>query len=444
VVAAATVGTILLAAVGCRPLSGAPIQALDIGPALLARNNGGDLAAGVVVDATTKVFTPVRVDVEHGTVTELPTLGAGSFNAADDLTDAGITVGTVRDGTANVNRMARWDPAHGDALELVPDLGGGSTAGGISEHGVITGSSTPAGGSSAHAFTYDPATNAVADLGQLDGGATTVNDINDAGLVVGSSQEPGPPGTSRAWVFDPAVGHLVALPAPPTGFPDETAWAIDESGRYVVGEAFSNDQRAAGSANALAGVGLVFDRQTGRTIVLDPFGGHRTSATDVNDRGIVVGSSWDTDGVGHGFAYDIQTGRVVDLGSITGHEPTLFINDHLHVVGSEIDFDPPRQLFAVSSVLRTSPDAPAAPSVSGCDGSVRIGWAPPAFDGNDAVTTYVVQRDGQTIATVGATVSGVEETLPVGTTATYTVTAANGQGYSSGSATTSFTSSACA
>jgi probable HAF family extracellular repeat protein len=236
------------------------------------------------------------------------------------------------------------------------------------------------------------------------------------------------------------------LPAPPSPYDEPEIDAVNPSGTLVVGDGVSPNTVNDGGKQGASTVAMIYDRRTGTTTTLDPFGGHRAIASDVNDRGIVVGYGWDPNGSSHAYAYDTETKRVVDLGTITGNVNFVGIDEQLRVVGYDLaaatGTQSPPTPFATT--LQTSPDAPAAPTAAGCDGSVRVAWSPPAFDGNDTVTGYAVQRDGQTIATVSSDVRAVEEQLPVGTTASYTVAATNDLGRSDPSPATQITSNACA
>jgi probable HAF family extracellular repeat protein len=431
---------LVVAAVGCRPLSADPLQPIPISPAILVRVDDHGIALGALVDQSSghNELHPVRVDLKTNTTQQLPDPGLGTFNAAVTRNAAGLTVGMVSDASSHT-RAARWEPAHGDVLESVPDLGGpSSSALAVNTRGVIAGSSTsPTSPSNAHAYTFDPATGHVTDLGTLGGVASTPVGITDDGVVIGWSDTAD--GSSRGFVYDPAVGSMAPLAAPPAGYTDTTVFATNPSGTLVVGDALNHTTNPAG----LTEDAMIEDRRTGEVTMLNPFGGHRADATDVDDRGIVVGIAADTSGSSHGFAYDSQTKRVVDLGTYSGGVLALGISADLHVVGYDLQNTRPQVFTPLATVLRTSPDAPLAPTVSGCDGSVRVGWTAPAFDGNDAITSYVMQRDGSTIATVGAEVSAVLDTVPAGTTARFTVAAINAQGRSTASRATTFTPSAC-
>jgi probable HAF family extracellular repeat protein len=431
---------VVLIAVACRPLSGPAIEALPIPAGLLVRSNAAGIAVGSVLttgaDGTRR--RPARVNLADDSVQTLPDLGNGSFNVAGDINDAGVTVGFVFD---HQIQAARWDPAHGDALELLPTLGGSaSEAVAINQRGEIAGAST-FDGSLGRAFTIDPTTDAVTDLGTLGGPTSLASDISDSGVVVGVSDLTG--GGSRGFVYDPAVGSMQPLPAPPSPYDEPEIDAINPSGTLVAGDGVSSNTVNEGGKQGASIVAVIYDRRTGTTTTLDPFGGHRAIASDVNDRGIVVGYGWDTNGSSHAYAYDTETKLVVDLGTISGNVNYVGIDEQLRVVGYELAAGSPNPPTAFTTTLQTSPDAPAAPTVSGCDGSVRVAFAPPAFDGNDAVTGYTVQRDGETIATVSSDVRAIDEQVPIGTTASYAVIAANGLGLSDASPPARFTSAPC-
>ena len=263
----------------------------------------------------------------------------------------------ARVGTAVIAVAAIWLVSA--CTTPVTDLGGAtSVAYGVNDAGVVVGESELPGSSTTHAFKRQSDNSAV-DLGTLPGDATSVADaINDAGVVVGRSDGEvvrwdasgqitdlgfaaapadindagvivggGLVLPSRqnpfAFVYDPAVGHVVALPELPGGM-FSYATGINDAGQVVGGATVDGEF-----------VPLQWDLAAGTVIDLRPTTG-LTFANDIGNDGTIVGASaaqevaiWRPGsptidpGVGWGEAYAVNDHGIV-VGYTNGVDPQAF------------------------------------------------------------------------------------------------------------------------
>jgi probable HAF family extracellular repeat protein len=163
------------------------------------------------------------------------------------------------------------------------------------------------------------------DLGTLPGGYESYSSaINNRGQVVGVAENPIPDANSmsfpgyqaRAFLWDKQRGmqDLGAL----SGGTDAIAVTINQPGQ-VIGWSYTS---SAPNANCINGYTLVtgsfiWDEKNGMED-LGGFGGTCTLATDLNDKGQVVGTSNLTgDQSWHAFVWDRATG-IIDLGTLGG------------------------------------------------------------------------------------------------------------------------------
>jgi probable HAF family extracellular repeat protein len=249
------------------------------------------------------------------TFSDLGVLPGDYASYPEDVNNLGQVVGFSR-GTS-VERAFLYS---GGALT---DLGTGdqSVASAINDQGVVVGMRTDADGTPGYApFRYAGGTFATLP------GLASATDINNNGQISGSTHVPGSLYDDRAAFADGTT--VIDLhpswdtdPAGSTG-----AVAISQDGTKVAGN---------GEDPMPGGVGQYAFVYSGGTATRIPelppvdttHGSFATRATDVNDRGDVVGYSG-----GHAFFY--SNGSTVDLGSLgTGLSAAEGINNLGHVVG---------------------------------------------------------------------------------------------------------------
>ena len=180
------------------------------------------------------------------------------------------------------------------------------------------------------------------DLGTLDGGhESAANAVNSAEQVVGISTNNIPDSNSmlalgyqvRAFFWEKGVMRDLGTLGTGT---DAQAVLINERGQ-VVGWSYTNSEPS-DICSAVYGfpvsTGSFVWEKTKGMVDIGGSGGSCTVATDLNDRGEVVGQSWsDGDVVGHAFRWDAKTG-LKDLGTLGGDFSSAHaINNNGIVVG---------------------------------------------------------------------------------------------------------------
>jgi len=183
---------------------------------------------------------------------------------------------------------------NGRMLDLGTLGGGWSTAVAINGRGQVVGSSEIKGGDS-HAFLWHKGR--MRDLGTLGGESSAAVAINGHGQVVGisetgSSDADGIP-ISRAFLWE--NGRMHAIGPDPRSYEDIEVAGINELGMVVI-----------------SSEGESFVWTKGQTRKLGSLGGAWTRATDLNERGVVVGASRTKRGSTHAFVW--QTGGCVTSG----------------------------------------------------------------------------------------------------------------------------------
>jgi len=128
------------------------------------------------------------LDLATGAVTPIGTFG-GSFSRAHAINDEGLVVGNAQVADNSAFHAFVFDLATGvltDIGTLQAPGAPNSTAYGVSNDGIVVGTSAASG--EQHPFAYDVSARSIHDLGVL-GGSNIVEarDINDAGVVVGFS-----------------------------------------------------------------------------------------------------------------------------------------------------------------------------------------------------------------------------------------------------------------
>jgi probable HAF family extracellular repeat protein len=243
---------------------------------------------------------------ENGQMTDLRAEG-GLDSRASGINDSGLIVGTIFTDTiyGTIRFPVMWDDGQTIQLEMLAGQSG--VARDVNNTSQIAGGSTIA----------FPDTGAVAvlwndgqpqNLGALGGENGGASGINELGQVVGSAELPDE--TSHAFFWD--EGEMLDLGT--FGGFYSSAEAVNDKGS-VVGWAFPPNETE--HAFLWEGDGLIDLGALGNPV------GNRSSASDINNMGIIVGGSeYDNSGEPHAVMW--HSGRIWDL------------ND-LPTIGSEFD-----------------------------------------------------------------------------------------------------------
>ena len=228
------------------------------------------------------------------------------------------TAGCVRDDAPTSPDLAPVEATADARAYVVRDLGtlGGhySFAWGINRHAEVVGSSERKDGVY-RAFLWRRGV--MVGLGTLDQGhgESIALDINDAGDIVGgsSSRE----GIGRAFLW--REGHMTELPTPGG---QSTANGINNLGQIVGYAGASGQERPA-------------LWQNGGYTDLGTLGGVFGEATDINDKGQIVGGSRVSNQSDDLHAFLWQNGGMTDLGTLGGRNSWAYaINADGEIVGS--------------------------------------------------------------------------------------------------------------
>jgi probable HAF family extracellular repeat protein len=138
--------------------------------------------------------------------------------------------------------------------------------------------------------------------GEAGGGSLLPQVVGDGGHVAGGVLPPRPPGGGHptpdsGFLWD---GGTVTHALPPAGTIFRQVVDVDRRGRILF--------------DTSGPPGVLWDR--GVTVDLGTLGGESLSATDINDRGQVVGSSTTATGERHAFRW--EAGRITDLAPVPG------------------------------------------------------------------------------------------------------------------------------
>lgn len=300
-----------------------------------AINNANQISGYAIVDGIRRPFrwTPPNTWELMAAPGNEPIDGPGFENDGLDINDGGQVVGyaytAVNGGSAPARQAARWITP-GQYELLTGDVPGEGRAHAINVAGHAAGFATdpteayavqwlPDG---SHEWLYEM--QGADTLGRIIGGAWGINDQGD---VVGhGGHVPADLDKPFLWQQGPSFAHptFTRLPTPP-GMDRGTAYAINGSGT-IVGISWSS--------NSAAREAVRWPQPT----VAQPLGmlpGHAWSeATDINEGGVIVGTSHAVNDEDRGFRIT-PSGSMAELGLPFGayYTHARGINDYGHVVG---------------------------------------------------------------------------------------------------------------
>jgi uncharacterized membrane protein len=253
-----------------------------------------------------------------GTVVELPSLPGTTHSVAHSINEAGVVVGTATVGVApdRQTHLVRWNPDGSvDDLGVIGTYHGPPTA--IDAQGRIVGTRSTVDGY--RAFVYDPAVGHLVDLPVLPGDTSTAAyGMNDEGDVVGFGDRP--------WSDGPQPSAVAPVRW------DLDAWTVtDLEPLWGRGNAYDiND------AGTITGIRLpdpavggspigVISREGQPLTVID-----ETFLLSVNDHDVVVGHRWDVSGRVQAMRWEASTGTVM----LEAHDSAAeAVNDRGQIVG---------------------------------------------------------------------------------------------------------------
>lgn len=375
--------------------------------------NQKGLAVGVINSVPKTPFvlsfaTQRRTALDHGAFT---------WALPSDIADDGTIVGYLGDGFWANTRAVAWVGAQHE-LQLLPDLGYGSDATSVNEHGLAGGWMLAPDGT-VHPAIWDLVHNTVTDLSTATGPMVQAGlhvSVNELGQVLVPLGIGNPASTSSSEgndvLYDTRTGTLHPLFEPGLG----SQTRLNDVGQVVF-------YRYADAAARLAGVAalVMVDTATDvETVIAPAFRGGGLYV--LNDLGqVLYRRPADSN---RAFLYDPVAGTV-DLG--TGLVTTVLNNTGL-LGGYDTDDD-----RAWTAAVPLGPPPPDDVRVSTtATGVVTLTWTPtPGPTGRRPVTGYQVFRDGELLASVDATTTLVTDAIAAdGVAHTYAVVALNGQGAS--------------
>ncbi len=255
--------------------------------------------------------------------------------------------------TQPVDSLARVRSAPGYTVSILPTLGGTSRGNSIDNQGVAAGYSTLLASGYRHAVLWRGG--ALTDLGTLGGPNSSVTwpGQNESGTIVGISETGAPDPLGELWsctAFLPAAagqsclgfiwekGVMKSLPT--LGGNNGFATEVNNRGQVVGWAETTVHDPTCTAPQVLQFRAVMWEPRRGRTQQLPPLPGDSTSAaTAINDRGQVAGISGDcNDAVGkfsarHAVLWD--HGSVTDIGNLGGvaWNTPMAINERGDIVG---------------------------------------------------------------------------------------------------------------
>lgn len=251
----------------------------------------------------------------------------GPTSVAHAINEAGVIVGSSELPGSSANRIERaFERSPDGSVVELPSLPGTtrSTATAINDAGVIAGTATvgAAPAQETHLVRWE-GDRAIDDLGVIGTNTAPPAAIDAQGRIVGTRRTAG---GARAFVYDPAIGHLVDLPLLPDGT-STAAYGMNDEGD-VVG---SGIRPWPEGPQPSAEVPVRWDLDAWTVTDLEPLWG-RGVAFDINDAGTIAGV-WLPDPAGGGFPIVGAISREGQPLTVIDETFLLSVNDHDVVVG---------------------------------------------------------------------------------------------------------------
>ncbi len=310
----------------CPVANADPWRVVDLGVRNLSQawgiNAGGEIS-GSYNSGGQKGFVRSR----DGTLTDIGTLGRRTV--ARKINARGWVVGWSEPPSESAVAMV-WRPESGiESIGRLPGDSGVSDATSINTAGQVAGWSCCLAG--ARAFVWSAA-KGMRDLGSLhpnDEEGTFAYDINDRGFIVGQSGVPPanpeiPSANWHAFLWSPR-GRMIDLGT--------------LGGHFSAALGINNRNEVVGVSEIADGHLHAFLWSKGEMTDLGTLGGQDSSAGAINDHGQIVGeSSLASGGSSHAFVWSARDG-MVDLGTLTGigESRANDINDRGAIVGVSFD-----------------------------------------------------------------------------------------------------------
>jgi len=364
-----------LAVLTAGPVQAAParVRILDLGTLggtfsdAIAINDRGQIAG----TSTTASGHARSFIWQRGKLMDLGTLTGGSMRTTA-MNNRGDVVGIeteLPDGL--ITHAFLW---RGGVLRDLGTLGGDSAnAWNINDRGQVVGDSVTTYGST-HAFLWDKGV--MTDLGTLGGQFSSASVVNDRGQVIGLSTnadgfgigflwdrgrltEFGPPDSASAAVVPVAInrrGQVVAFHDP--DFQGARGWTGFWDGRTLIdigdldfgfsapsflpNQALNDRGQVVGTSSVASyfedGATHAYLWQRGVMQDLGTLGGLRSSATAINNSGMVTGTSQTTEEfVSHPFLW--RRGVMTDIGTLGRSADPVDLNERGDIVGSALTVD---------------------------------------------------------------------------------------------------------
>lgn len=259
---------------------------------------------------------------------ELHGLPGTFLTQASAINEQGVVAGASNTtGELGYVHGVKWH--NGAIIDITGSGHGGSSASGINDAGVIVGMSDEFGG---NAYYYNDVDGAVMLNPLVSTGAAT--DINNNGLIVGYSKVAAVGNISRAvrWVngVPEDLGSLSGT--------NSRAYAVNDAGVICgssdIPETARGDDEEEDDEPEYNVAVLFFN---GEIQIVADFGGHTSTAHDINNNGEVVGEShypFVPDVIDRPHAFYWNGGEAIDLGTLQGgFSVALAINNNGVIVG---------------------------------------------------------------------------------------------------------------